>query len=178
MAAIKSGALYKVEFLLTEDKRRDPHTDLNNTNKEQELQKTQGVTDIANKAKEKKSMLNISGKAAAGTALALSTFAYNHSMNDSLNNLALQGDSIAARNLQHQRKITNELTGVGATLAFGAAMGPVGLAVAGGAIATKYLIQTINHQQDIRHYENQKAVNEHISRQNRSRIQLNSREFR
>lgn len=177
MAEIRSGAIYKVEFHVIEDNRRDPHDELSKTDElkkdETELEK------IAKKEeKEKKAMLS-SGKKAAFTAIAASTFIYNYAMNDTLNSFALQGDSIAARNLQYQKQVTNELIGIGVTLLGGTMVGGLpGLALTSTAIATKYAIQAINHQQEVNAYENKQTLDKYMSEQNRARIQRNSREFR
>lgn len=175
---MKTGALYKVEFHVISDTTGNPHTEANKVNKPDEINKAEESKAIKEKTGNKKANLAMAGKA-VGVAMSVGLTVYNHTMNEQANSLSLQGDSIASRNLSNQRAITTEVAGVLATLTTGALIGGLpGLAVAGGFLAIKYTLDAVNHQQDVRLYDGKLAIEQHISAQNRSRIQLNSREFR
>lgn len=175
---MKTGALYKVEFHVISDTTTNPHTEANEVKRPDEINKEEDSKAIKEKTQKKKSNLAMAGKA-VGVVISTGLTVYNHMLNDQSNSLSLQGDSIASRNLANQRAITNEVAGVVGTLTAGALVGGLpGLAVAGGYLAVKYTMDAFTHQQDMRLYEGKLAIEQHISAQNRSRIQLNSREFR
>ena len=176
---MKTGALYKVEFHVISDTTSNPHTEANKVDRPDEINKAEESKAIKEKSGGKKANLAMAGKA-VGVAMAVGLTVYNHTMNEQGNSLSLQGDSIASRNLANQRAITTELAGVVATLTTGALIGGglPGLAVAAGALAIKYTLDAVSYQQDVRLYDGKLAIEQHISAQNRSRIQLNSREFR
>lgn len=175
---MKTGALYKVEFHVISDTTVNPHTEANKVDRPDEINKAEDSKAIKEKTQKKKSNLAMAGKA-VGVVASVGLTVYNHSMNEQSNSLSLQGDSIASRNLANQRAITTELAGVVATLTTGALIGGLpGLATAGGYLAIKYTMDAVSHQQDVRLYDGKLAIEQHISAQNRSRIQLNSREFR
>lgn len=175
---MKTGALYKVEFHVITDTADNPHTKANKVKTPEETNKGEESKAIKEKTQKGKANLAMAGKV-AGVAISAGLTVYNHMLNDQSNSLSLQGDSIASRNLANQRAIVNEIAGVVGALTVGAMVGGLpGLAVAGGAIAIKYTAQAVTHQQDMRLYDGKLAIEQHISAQNRSRIQLNSREFR
>lgn len=175
---MKTGALYKVEFHVISDTSDNPHTKANKVNTPDEINKAEDSQAIKEKTQKKSANLSMAGKA-VGVAITAGLTVYNHSMNEQSNSLSLQGDSIAARNLSNQRAITNEVAGVVGGLTAAAIIGgPVGLAAAAGYMGIKYAMQAVSHQQDMRLYDGKLAIEQHISAQNRSRIQLNSREFR
>jgi hypothetical protein len=174
------GAIYRAEFLVIEDKNRDPHTDLADPEKGLEDQdKKKSTEDIIGKKDKEKKTLNISAKTAVGTAIAVGTFIYNTSVNEQLTSYSIQGDSIAARNLQNQKTMTNELTSVGTTLLAGAMVGgPAGLAIAGGALAVKYAMKAIDYGNQIQIYNANIQKDQYLSSLEQDKIQLNAREFR
>lgn len=175
---MKTGALYKVEFHVITDTADNPHTKASKVKTPDEMAKNEESKAIKEKTQKKKANLSMAGKA-VGVAMSVGLTVYNHSFNEQSNSLSLQGDSIASRNLSNQRAITTEVAGVVGGLATAAIIGgPAGLAVAGGYLAVKYTMQAVSHQQDMRLYDGKLAIEQHISAQNRSRIQLNSREFR
>lgn len=173
-----AGAIYRAEFLMIEDKSKDPHTDLADTEKGNEKTKEVKTDDIIEKADKTKKELQTAAKSAVGVAIAVSAFVYNYSVNEQLTSLSIQGDSIAARNLQNQRTITNELLSVGGTLAIGALAGLPGLAIAGGALALKYINKGIDYENQQRLYQANVEIDRYISQQEQNKIQLNAREFR
>lgn len=175
---MKTGALYKVEFHVISDTTDNPHTKANKVETPDDINKAEESKAIKEKTQNKKANLAMAGKA-VGIAITAGLTVYNHSFNDQSNSLSLQGDSIASRNLANQRAITTEVAGVVGTLTVAAIVGgPVGLAAAAGYVGFKYAMDAVTHQQDMRLYDGKLAIEQHISAQNRSRIQLNSREFR
>ena len=174
-----ASVTYRAEFLMIEDKNKNPHTDLADPEKGNEKSKEDKTDDIIEKTDKTGKELRIAAKSAIGTTIAVSAFVYNHSVNEQLTSLSIQGDSIAARNLQNQRTITNELLSVGGSLIAGALVGgPVGLAVAGGALAFKYINKGIDYGNQQRLYQANVEIDRYISQQEQAKIQLNSREFR
>lgn len=172
-----AGAIYRAEFLMIEDKSKDPHTDLADPEKGNEKSKETKTDDIIEKTEKTGKELKVAAKSAIGTAVAVSAFVYNYSVNEQLTSLSIQGDSIAARNLQNQKAITTELLSVGTTLAIGA-MFPATLLVTMPALAIKYISKGIDHGQQQRIYQANVEIDRYISQQEQAKIQLNSREFR
>ena len=148
-----AGAIYRAEFLMIEDKSKDPHTDLADTEKGNEKTKEVKTDDIIEKADKSKKELQTAAKSAVGVAIAVSAFVYNYSVNEQLTSLSIQGDSIAARNLQNQRTITNEILSVGGTLALGAIFPPSLLLVTLPSLAVKYMMKGIDYGNQVRIHE-------------------------
>ena len=172
-----AGAIYRAEFLVIEDKSKDPHTDLADPEKGKEKSKETKTDDIIEKADKTGKELKVAAKSAVGVAIAVSSFVYNYSVNEQLTSLSIQGDSIAARNLQNQKTITNELLSVGGALAVGAIF-PASLLVTVPALAFKYINKGIDYGNQQRLYQANVEIDRYISQQEQAKIQLNSREFR
>lgn len=174
-----AGATYRVEFLIIEDKNKNPHNELSDTEKDLSKTKEVKTKDIIDKKEKASKELGIAAKAAIGTAIAVGSFIYNTSVNEQLTSYSIQGDSIAARNLQNQRSITNELVGIGGSLIAGALIGgPVGLAVAGGAVAMNYAMKSIDYSNEVQAYSASVQSNHYLSRLEQDKIQINVKEFR
>lgn len=174
------GAIYKAEFLIIEDKNRDPHTDLADPEKKaDDGSKLTTVDEVVGKKEKKKKELNISVKSEIAAAIAVGTFIYNTSVNEQLTSYSIQGDSIAARNLQNQRTITNELISVGSTLLTGLAFGgPGGLVVAGSGLGVKYVMQAIDYGNKVQIYQSNVQKDQFLSNLEQAKIQSNAKEFR
>lgn len=172
-----AGAIYRAEFLLIEDKTKDPHTELSDPEKGKEKSKEVKTDDIIEKTDKAGKELKVAAKSAIGAAIAVSAFVYNYSVNEQLTSLSIQGDSIAARNLQNQRTITNELLSVGGALAVGALFPPTLLATL-PALAFKYINKGIDYGNQQRLYQANVDIDKYLSQQEQNKIQLNSREFR
>ena len=172
-----ASVTYRAEFLMIEDKNKNPHTDLADPEKGNEKSKEDKTDDIIEKTDKAGKELKVAAKSAIGTAVAVSAFVYNYSVNEQLTSLSIQGDSIAARNLQNQRTITNELLSVGGTLAIGALFPPT-LLVTVPALAFKYINKGIDYGNQQRLYQANVEIDRYISQQEQTKIQLNSREFR
>lgn len=173
-------AIYRAEFVLvnSSNSEKQAHNDLSDTGsqKKTEVKSTDSIVGKQNENKKQ----NLSGvKKAVGVAIATSKFVYNYAVNEQLTSLSIQGDSIAARNLQNQKAITNELLSVGGTLISGALIGgPVGLAVASVAVATNYAIKAIDYSREVREYDANVQIDKYLCEQEQAKIQTNSKEFR
>ena len=178
-----AGAIYRAEFVLVNNAVNDekaPHNEISNPEAGgQEELKTKTSDNIVKKQdKEKKASMAGASKA-IGIGIAASAFVYNQAVNEQLTSMSIQGDSVAARNLQNQKAVTNELLGVGGTLIAGALMGgPAGLAVAAGALAIKYTVKAIDYSREVREYDAKVQIDKYLSQQEQNKIQTNSREFR
>lgn len=172
-----AGAIYRAEFLMIEDKNKDPHTDLADPEKGKEKSKEIKTNDIIEKTDKAGKELKVAAKSAIGAAIAVSSFVYNYAVNEQLTSLSIQGDSVAARNLQNQRTITNEILSVGGALAIGALFPPT-LLVTMPALAFKYINKGIDYENQQRLYQANVEIDRYLSQQEQNKIQLNSREFR
>ena len=172
-----AGAIYRAEFLVIEDKNKNPHNELADTEKGNENNKEVKTNDIIEKTDKSKKELQTAAKSAAGAAIAVSAFVYNYSVNEQSTSLSIQGDSIAARNLQNQKTITNELLSVGGALAVGAIF-PQSLLVTLPSLAVKYMMKGIDYGNQARLHEANVQIEQYLSQQEQSKIQLNAREFR
>jgi hypothetical protein len=177
-----AGAIYRAEFILTTNSINDekaPHNEVSNPNAggNQEELKTKISDNIVKKQdKEKKASMAGANKA-IGIGIAATAFVLNQAVNEQLTSMAIQGDSVAARNLQNQKAIANELLGIGGGLAV-AALIPGGLAVAAGALAVKYTIKAIDYSREVREHDANVQIDKYLSQQEQNKIQANSREFR
>jgi len=172
-----AGAIYRAEFLMIEDKNKDPHNELSDPERGNEQTKKVATEDIVEKTDKSKKELQIAAKSGIGVAVAISAFVYNYSVNEQLTSLSIQGDSIAARNLQNQKTITNELLSVGGVLAIGIAF-PPSLLVTVPSLAFKYISKGIDFGNQRQLYNASVEVDRYLSQQEQNKIQLNAREFR
>ena len=148
------GAIYRAEFVMINDNNTNPHTELSKPEMG-------------------------SAKAIVATTIAAGTFVYNTVVNEQLTSYAIQGDSIASRNLQNQRAINNEMINVGGTLLAGAMIGgPVGLLTAATGLGIRYLIKNIDYQNQVQQYNASIDVDRFISAREREKISENVRGFR
>lgn len=184
-----AGAIYRAEFILSTSNINDekkPHNEVSDptAGDNQEQSNTKTSDNIVKKQdKEKKASMAAANKA-VGIAIASTAFVFNQAVSEQLTSMSIQGDSVAARNLQNQKAVTNELLGVGGSLIAGALLGApsglavAGLAVAGGALATKYVIKAIDYNRQVREYDAKVQMDKYVSQQEQSKIQANSRDFR
>jgi hypothetical protein len=168
---------YRAEFEIIESGKTEPHSELSNTEKTGQQSKSISNSDIIEKTDKSKKQLLTAAKSAVGTAVAVSAFVYNFSVNEQLTSMSIQGDSVAGRNLQNQRTITNELLQVGGTLLAGALF-PPSLFVTVPTLAVKYISKGLDYSNRLQIHNAEVQIDNYLSQQERNKIGQNIKEFR
>ncbi|MCK9492809.1 MAG: hypothetical protein M0Q00_00415 [Acholeplasmataceae bacterium] len=150
---------YIAELVITDKKlSQSENKALSEMIAEDKLQEEQGSNPVLNQKPEKSTSKNLSSSIQKGASvgLAVATLATTLITTSITTNAELRGDFHSSQQLKNNVAIGQEIGGVGATLAFGAAFGgPAGFAVAATAVATQYAIRAFNVAMETKRYVDQ-----------------------
>ncbi len=125
---------------------------------EDKLQEEQGPNPVLNQKAEKETKKNLSSSIQKGASIgiAAATLATTLITTSITTNAELRGDFHSSQQLKNNVAIGQEIGGVGATLAFGAAFGgPAGLGLAATAVSMQYSIRAFNVAMETKKYVDQ-----------------------